>query len=234
MYVIALIQARMGSSRLPCKMMLSLHGLPVIDWVVKRCAQARLADRLIVAIPDAPLDDVLHRHLQKQNVAVFRGPENDVLKRFAMAADKAADGRRDVCVLRICADNPLICGPELDRLIACFARLADRKNAYAYNHIPRNNLYPDGLGAEIVSLELLRTLDRKAEHPKQREHCLSYILDNPGEFDITTFDPEDPRMRRPDIKLDLDTPEDFRRLSLLPIHPEISPLDIIALFPQAP
>ncbi|MDR2801486.1 MAG: NTP transferase domain-containing protein [Desulfovibrio sp.] len=231
MYVIALIQARMGSSRLPCKMMLSLHGLPVIDWVVKRCAKARLADRLIVAVPDAPLDDVLHRHLQKQNVAVFRGPENDVLKRFVMAANEAAGGRRDVCVLRVCADNPLIWGPELDKLIACFARLSDKEKAYAYNHIPLNNLYPDGLGAEIVSLELLRMLDRKAEHPGQREHCLSYILDNPGEFGITTFDPEDPRLRRPDIKLDLDTPEDFRRLSLLPIYPEISPPDIIALFP---
>jgi spore coat polysaccharide biosynthesis protein SpsF len=215
-------------------MMLDLHGLPIIDWVVRRVSKAHLLDRVIVAIPDGELDDVLNLHLQKQGIAVFRGPENDVLKRFVLAAEEAADKRLDAHVVRVCADNPLIWGAEIDNLIRRYMQLTDKKNAYVYNHIPRNNLYPDGLGAEIVSLDTLRLLDEKTTRPEQREHCLSYIWDNPGDFLISTFDPEDVRLRRPDIKLDLDKPEDYRRLALLPIKPETAPLDIVPLFPPAP
>lgn len=79
MRTVALIQARLGSTRLPCKTMLSLHGLPVIDWVVRRTRKAELVDEVVVATSHRPENDVLEYHLSRQGVAVFRGPEDDVL-----------------------------------------------------------------------------------------------------------------------------------------------------------
>lgn len=233
----ALIQARMGSTRLPCKMMLSLHGLPLIDWVTRRTAVSRLLNRIIVATSDSPADDPLAAHLQRQGVEVFRGPETDVLRRFRLAAEGAAPTH----VVRICADNPLIWGGEIDNLIRHYReRLVrapeedarprpDENTLYAYNHIPRNNRYPDGLGAEMISWPLLCLLDEKARKPAHREHCLSYIWDNPQDFVISTFDPPDPRLRRPEVKLDVDTPEDYRGLALLPLRVDMPPAEVISL-----
>lgn len=223
MRTVALIQARMGSTRLPCKMMLCLHGRSLIDWVVRRVRRAALLDEVVVATSVNPENDVLERHLQNQGIAVFRGPEQDVLERFR----QAAEAHKATHVVRVCADNPLIWGEEIDRLIR-FYREAGCD--YAYNHIPRNNLYPDGLGAEILSRPLLETLAAEATLPAHREHCLSFIWDNPERFSIRTFDPPDPRLRRPDIKLDVDTAEDYRKLALMPLTPDMSPLDLVALF----
>lgn len=220
------IQARLGSSRLPCKTLLALHGLPVIDWVVRRCGRSRLSDSLIVAVPDTRQDEVLARHLREQGVAVFRGSEQDVLARMYGAA-RVWDAD---AVVRVCADNPLIWGEEIDHLIRFFQHEKGNGCDYAYNHIPRNNQYPDGLGAEIVSFELLHLVAEKASLPAHREHCLSYIMDNPGCFDIRTFDPPNPVLHRPELKLDLDTKEDFINLSLLDIHPDIEPEAIVKLF----
>lgn len=228
MRTVALIQARLGSTRLPCKTMLSLHGLPVIDWVVRRTRKAALIDEVVVATSDRPENDVLEYHLSRQGVAVFRGPEDDVLERFRLAG--AAHGAEQV--VRICADNPLIWGPAIDDLIR-FWRSENAAGAcdYAYNHIPRGNSYPDGLGAETLSYALLADIAARATLPAHREHCLSYIWDNPGQYRIRTFDPATPALRRPDLKLDMDTPEDYRALALLDIHPDITPEEIVALFP---
>ena len=113
MKTVIVVQARLGSSRLPCKTLLNLHGLPVIDWIVSRCRRSQLADELVVALPDCRRDDVLERHLQKLGVATWRGPEQDVLARMHGAA--AAHGADTV--VRVCADNPLIWGGEIDNLI---------------------------------------------------------------------------------------------------------------------
>lgn len=229
MKTVIVIQARLGSSRLPCKTLLNLRGLPVIDWVVERCGLSKLADDLVVALPDTRRDEVLARHLQARGVNIFRGSEQDVLSRMHGAA--AAHGAE--VVVRVCADNPLIWGGEIDNLIRFYLRENAAGNCdYAYNHIPRNNLYPDGLGAEIVSFGLFTRALREASLPAHREHCLSYIVDNPDLFKIRTFDPLDPALHHPELKLDMDTPDDFINLSLLDIRPDITPREIVALFSQ--
>lgn len=230
MNIVALVQARLGSTRLPCKMMLSLHGLPIIDWVAHRTAKATLLDGLLFALPDNHLDDALARHLEDRGLPVFRGPEQDVLKRFALAAKEAEATH----VVRICADNPLIWGGEIDNLIRHYLALPDdlRERSYAYNHIPLNNSYPDGLGAEMLSAALLYELDQRATLPEHREHCLTFIRDNPGEFHITTFDPPDERLRRPKVRLDLDTPEDYRKLALMAIHADMPPAEVVLRYPK--
>ena len=228
MKTVIVIQARLGSSRLPCKTLLNLHGKPVIDWVVERCRRSELADDLVVAMPDVRRDDVLDRYLKEKGVSTFRGPEQDVLTRMC---DAAAAHKADL-VVRVCADNPLIWGGEIDNLIRFYQQEhAAGRCDYAYNHIPKGNLYPDGLGAEIVSFELFEQAKREAVLPAHREHCLSYIVDNPTRFQIRTLDPSEPELRRPELKLDMDTADDFINLSLLDIRPDITPLEIVRLFP---
>ena len=75
MKTVIVIQTRLGSSRLPCKALLSLRGLPVIDWVTRRCGRSRLADAVVAAVPDTRMDDVLADHLERQGAHVHRGPD---------------------------------------------------------------------------------------------------------------------------------------------------------------
>ncbi|MBO4301205.1 MAG: glycosyl transferase family 2 [Desulfovibrio sp.] len=221
--VVAIIQARLGSSRLPMKSLLCLRHVALIDWVTQRLARASRLDGLLVAVPDTKLDRVLAQHLQRQQIPCMAGPENDVLERFRLAARTA---RADL-VVRVCADNPLIWGPAVDRLVDFY-----RQGTwdYAYNHIPRHNLWPDGLGAEIFSREILDHMASEAKNPSQREHCCNYIWDNRQSYRIGTFDPEEPWLRRPDLKLDVDSPEDFCRLALKPLRPEMDAREIVDVF----
>ena len=221
--VVAIVQARLGSSRLPLKSLLCLRDVPVIDWVTRRLGACARLDSIMVAVPDTPLDAVLLEHLRRRGVPCMAGPEDDVLARFCQAAQLAdAD-----LVVRVCADNPLIWSGAVDRLVDFYRQ---GHWDYAYNHIPRNNLWPDGLGAEILSRELLEDMGRKATQPSQREHCLNYIWDNAASFKIGTFDPEEDWLRRPELKLDMDRPDDFCRLALKPIHPDMDARDIVRVF----
>lgn len=220
---VAVVQARMGSTRLPGKMLLPLHGIPVIEWVLKRAASASLLDGLIVAIPDTGENDILASTVAELEFDIFRGSEDDVLDRFYRAALSKSATR----VIRICADNPLICGSEIDNLIDFYA---SNKCDYAYNHVPKGNRYPDGLGAEIVSMIVLERIHRKAIFPAHREHCLSYITDNPQFFEIKTFDPPDDAIAFPEIRLDVDTVDDLRKLSVLELSIDMSAREIISIF----
>lgn len=223
---VAIVQARLGSSRLPLKALLCLKGLPVIDWVMGRLARSARLCEVVAAIPDTRLDMALAEHLRRSGRKYVAGSENDVLGRFAMAA---AWARADV-VIRICADNPLVSWEAIDQLIGFYEA---GEYDYAWNHVPRNNLWPDGLGGEIVSADLLRYLARQANLPSQREHCLNYIWDNPDRFKMATFDPGDAWLARPQLKLDLDTVEDFCRLSSLPLAPGQNLRELMAALAQA-
>lgn len=222
---IAIIQARLGSSRLPLKSLLCLRGSPLIDWVTDRLTKARYLDGLIVAVPDTPLDQVLMEHLQRRNIPCMAGPEDDVLERFRQAAVMSSAET----IVRVCADNPLIWGEAIDRLIDFYRQ---SRCDYAYNHIPRQNRWPDGLGAEIFSRSLLDTMVTNAVIPAQREHCCNYIWDNTDHFRIATFDPTESWLCRPDIKLDVDKPDDFRRLALLPLTQDMDARTIIEVCSQ--
>lgn len=223
---VAIVQARLGSTRLPLKSLINLRGLPIIDWVTTRLAQSFRLDDIVVAIPDTMLDKALGRHLQAQGIRCMEGSENDVLGRFALAARSThAD-----TVVRVCADNPLVSGPAIDALVDFFA---NNDCDYAWNHIPRDNLWPDGLGAEIVSAELLYKLDSLAKLPGQREHCFNYIWDNAEKFRMATFDPGEKSLQRPDIKLDIDSVADYSRLANLEIEPGMNDLAIIAAWDEA-
>jgi len=221
---IAIIQARIGSSRLPAKMLLSLHGKPIIEWVVRRVQKSKLLDDIVVAIPDTEKDEVLANYLKKLGVKVFKGSENNVLNRFY----ESVKDKNPQNIIRICADNPLICSNEIDNLIKFYSQ---NKCDYAYNHIPKNNFYPDGLGAEIISFKLLKWLNENVIKEKHKEHCLSYITDNNDKFDIKTFNPHK-ELQYPNLKFDVDTFEDFKYLSSKDFDIDIKAKDLIELFKE--
>lgn len=218
--IIAIVQARMDALRLPNKMMLWLKGMPVIEWVYRRVSISQMVDRVVFALPDTKSNDVLEGFLLSLGANVFRGSENDVLGRFY----RTACSYRAETVLRVCADNPFICASEIDRLIFFFE---ENDCDYAYNHIPRNNRYPDGLGAEIVHFSLLQSLEREAVKVSHREHIFNYIWDNQDGFRIATCDPLDEAIAYPHLKLDLDTPDDYAWMLRLPVRPDMSARQIV-------
>lgn len=224
--ILAIVQARLGSSRLPLKSLLNLRGLPVINWVYSRLAKSSRISEIVVAIPDTPLDNILGDHLSATGIPCIKGPENDVLKRFCLAASqKGAD-----LVIRVCADNPFIWWEAVDRLVDFYETASVD---YAYNHIPKSSLWPDGLGAEIISAPLLDQLDSLARTPAEREHCLNYINNNPDRFKSATFNPEEEWLCRPDLKLDLDTIEDYQKLATLAVSPDDGASEIIQAIQNA-
>ena len=222
-HVVGIVQARMGSSRLPNKMMLSLHGYPIIEWVGRRIAKSKRLDDIVFAIPDTIIDDILEYYLCQLGMKVIRGSEDDVLDRFYTAATLTHASH----IVRICADNPLVSHEAIDELIKnYFSHQCD----YAYNHIPKGNLYPDGLGAEIVSMDLLKTIWKETTDSSKREHIFNYIWENPEIFSIYTFDPLDFKISGPDIKLDIDTISDYKKLLSINIDIDMTAKDIISTY----
>ena len=219
--VFGIIQARMGSHRLPGKMMRMLKNHPAIEWVCRRVQKSSELDGVVVAIPDSPANDVLAAYLHKLGMDVFRGNENDVVSRFYDAAVKFGVSH----VVRICADNPFVAWTEIDALVRFGL---SSKVDYCYNHIPRNNQYPDGLGAEMVPFEILGTIHRETRDRKHREHVFNYIWANPERFSIGTFQPENTRLWHPELKLDLDTEQDFKKLDRLKVGIDMSAEEIVA------
>ena len=204
MKTVAIIQARMGASRLPNKMLLHLHGYPIVEWVYQRVKKAKKIDQILFALPDTKNDDLLANYLQEIGVKVFRGSELDLVDRYCQAAASVSAG----VVVRICADNPLICPTEIDKLIDFFSK---NKCDYAYNHIPKGNSYPDGLGAEICSTRLLKEISQKSIKSQHREHLFNYIWDNQSYYKIQTFEPSR-ELSHPGLKFDLDTLNDYQKL----------------------
>lgn len=221
--VVVIVQARMGSTRLPGKMLLWFQGYPIIEWIRLRLSQCQEVDKVVFALPDTSVDKPLWDYLVGQGAEVYLGSEKDVLSRFYSAA--ISYNAEDV--VRVCADNPFVCPREVDYLIE---RFRDHRCDYMYNHIPKDNQYPDGLGAEIVSIDLLRRLHEEAETEEQREHIFNYIHDNPGLFSVATFDPGDVQMWNPDLKLDLDTLDDYVKLSSIALSPDMQSVEIVDKF----
>jgi len=219
----AIIQARLGSTRLPYKMMLSLHGKPIIEWVVKRVQKSKLLDDIIVAIPISEDNDVLAKYIIKMGVKVFRGSESNVLNRFY----ESVKNEKPSQIVRICADNPLIDGIEIDNLIEFYNT---HSCDYAYNHIPKNNLYPDGLGAEIISFNLLKFMNETVTSQYHKEHCLSYIWEHSEKYNIKTFNPIDTQLHHPNLKFDIDTFDDYYKLSMKDFTIDVSSKELIEIF----
>lgn len=211
--ITAIIQARMGSDRLPNKTLLEINNIPIIEWVFRRLSMSKEISQIVFAIPNSRENDVLLRHLESMNAIIFRGSEHDVLDRFYQASVKY----EAKIIVRVCADNPFIDAHEVDKAIRFFQ---SGNYDYVYNHIPKNNLYPDGIGAEVTDISTLEIINKNAISKDHREHVFNYVWSNQSLFTIGTFNPHKKWLSRPDMKLDIDTYQDYQKYMKLKLLPE--------------
>lgn len=219
---VAILQARMTSSRLPGKVMKLLAGAPMIERQIERIGRAQRLTRLIVATSDDPSDDPLAQHVEGLGVSVFRGSLSDVLGRFAEAARANALGGQ---VVRLTADCPLA-DPEV--IDACIRLHADSGSDYASNS--RKRTYPRGLDVEVFDVEALRRADREANEAYDREHVTPYLY-RYGRFSTVDLTQERDENH---LRWTVDTPADFAFVeqvyaNLYPGKPEFTSDDVRGL-----
>ena len=194
--IAAIIQARMGSERLPGKSLADVAGKPLLERVVQRVKASTLVDRVIVATTTAAEDDPLADLAGRLEVPCFRGHRDDVLDRVYHAARNHGAEH----VVRVTGDCPLIDPGVMDRVIQAY--LAGTHD-YVSNTI--RYTYPDGLDVEVCSFPALERAWKEAHLPSEREHVTSYIRTS-GHFRTSNVEgPED--LSR--FKLSVDTPEDL-------------------------
>ncbi len=223
-----IVQARIGSTRLPGKSLMPLAGEPLLGRVLERLKRVTTINELILAIPflDNQLADVANNY----KVEIFYGSENDLLDRYYQAAKKY---RLDI-ILRIPADNVASEPEEIDKIV----------NFYNNNHFDFcsnlsevfNNGYPDGIGAEIFSFDSLERVWKMESSSQKREHVhlnfFDYQIQQPVEG-ITVGTVMCPKeFARPDVVLDVNTKEQYLKMAkmyddLYPCNKNFSIIDII-------
>lgn len=176
--IVAIVQARMGSERLPGKVMMTLQGRPMIEWVIARLRRCRYVRSVILAIPEGAADDDLAEWARRADVWCWRGSERNVLARYYHAAREF--GARQI--VRITGDCPCI-DPEVVDLVA-LAHLSRQPEAdYTSNTLERT--YPRGLDAEAFSFAALEAAYRWAYTKAQIEHVTPYLYERPAQFTLT-------------------------------------------------
>ncbi len=176
MKVVAIIQARMGSTRLPGKVLMDLAGEPMLARVVNRTRRAAMLDEVVVATTTQPADEAIVRLCVERRWSCFRGSEDDVRDRYYQAA---VAHQADV-IVRITSDCPLIEPVLVDRVVQEY--LAKQPSVdYVSNDIPRPT-FPRGLDVEVFSTTVLKRACREDHNPAGREHVTHYIRRNPALF----------------------------------------------------
>lgn len=198
---VAIIQARMGSSRLPGKVMLDIKGRPMLDWVITRARRAKLVDDVAVATTTDASDDPIEAYCKAHGVPVYRGDVFDVLDRYYQAARAFhAD-----TIVRLTADCPLLDPYVVDQTVRRF--FADGAD-FAANRLPPpfKRTFPIGLDTEVCSFAALERAWKEADQKYQREHVMPYLYDEDGRFKVVVVNnPED----FGDQRWTVDTPEDL-------------------------
>ncbi|MCF6507969.1 spore coat protein [Blastococcus sp. MG754426] len=197
MRVAAVVQARMGSTRLPGKVLRPLGGRPVLSWVLRAARESGCLDRVVVATSTLPEDDAVAGAARAEGAEVVRGDADDVLARYLLALEQhPADA-----VLRLTSDCPLL-DPDLLRAVVALWRAAPASCDYVATTLERT--LPRGLDAELVTAGALLRAGREAEG-YHRAHVTSYVWSHPELFRLSGL------VVRPaaaDLRLTLDTPED--------------------------
>jgi spore coat polysaccharide biosynthesis protein SpsF (cytidylyltransferase family) len=203
MSVIAFIQARVGSTRLPGKVLMDLHGKPVLTRVIERVQKARGVDSVIVVTTIEAKDLPLVRLCAERGVQVFCGSENDVLDRFYQAARLLKPDH----VVRITADCPVLDPGLVDQVVQRHIR--SRADYTANVLVDR---FPDGEDVEVLTFASLERAWAEAALPSEREHVTPYIRKHPEQFRLESFLGDADHSRE---RWTLDTARDYDFLSAL-------------------
>jgi spore coat polysaccharide biosynthesis protein SpsF len=207
--VVMIIQARMGSIRLPGKSMMDLAGAPLVGRIIERVKRCQTIDQIILATTKEAEDNVLEKLALDDKVFSFRGSDNDLVDRYYQAAKIF---KADV-IVRLPADNPTPEPSEIDRIVNY--HLTGQSDFSSNLAQVFENGYPDGIGAEVFGFDVLEEVWQAGGTPEQREHLhlnffdyASQQLVDPDKYQVGTVQcPVE--FRRPDLVLDVNTQKEY-------------------------
>lgn len=197
--VVAIIQARVSSSRLPRKVLMDIAGRSMLEHVVGRLRQVPEVDEVVIATSTDPSDDEIVSFCEDHDITVRRGSLDDVLERYWSAArDVGAD-----VVVRATSDCPLL-DPAVISLVV--RRYLQGDVDYASNRLPGHRTYPVGLDVEAFGVDTLDRAHREATQPFEREHVTPYVYCDDHDFRLACVDTDAPA---PTERWTVDTAEDL-------------------------
>ena len=200
MKVVAIVQARMGSTRLPKKVMKLINGVPMIELLLARLSRSKKIDKIVLATSEDPLNQTLIDHVSGLGFVCEQGSENDVLERYVDVAEKhAAD-----IIVRITGDCPLV-DPQL--VDECISRFHQENVDYLTNTLILS--YPDGLDIEVVRFSALRKALQESSKPFDREHVTPYVRES-GLFTTFSYEHDEDLS---ELRWTVDNFEDFEVIS---------------------
>jgi spore coat polysaccharide biosynthesis protein SpsF (cytidylyltransferase family) len=228
MRTVAIIQARMGSTRLPGKVLADIQSKPMLYHIVSRARSATLLDEVGVATSDHVEDAAIARFCDAERIPCFRGNQDDVLDRYHSAA--ASFGAE--VVVRLTGDCPLLDPQVIDRVVRVFL-----EGDYDYVSNTLEPSFPDGLDTEVVSRAALDRVWREAELKSEREHVMPFLWKNPAIFRLKNVKAE---VSHADLRWTVDEPQDLRfvRVVYARLYRENAPLftmgDVLDLLAREP
>lgn len=225
--ILAILQARISSTRLPGKVLLPLFGKPMLARQIERLRRARRIDQLVVATSIDATDDAIAAYCAELGVECFRGALDDVLSRFIGAAEKWSPEH----VVRLTADCPLADPEVIDTVIT---RHLDSSADYTTNANPAS--FPDGLDAEVVRYSVLQRAAKEAQLASEREHVTLHIVNHPERYRIEVVRCAQDLAA---LRWTVDEPDDLELVekiyaALYPANPAFGMQDILALLEKQP
>ena len=206
MKTIVIIQARMGSSRLPGKILKPLDELDVLTYVTSRCKQIRGVSDVIVATSLLPQDDAVEKWCTENGVICFRGSEEDVLGRYVQCAQKY----KPDYVMRVTSDCPFVDYEMASAIVALMEReRVDIVDLVGY--------LPRGLAVELISYGALLSIHEKGQEQRHREHVTYYAYEYREQFQRVVYDAPVNRLH-PEFRITLDTEEDYALCQAIATH----------------
>jgi spore coat polysaccharide biosynthesis protein SpsF len=182
--VVAIIQARMGSTRLPNKSLMDIDGKTALEFMIDRVRKSKLVDDIVIATTINQEDDLIENLCINNQINCYRGSENDVLDRYYQSAKKY----KSTIVVRLTSDCPLIDPDLIDETINIFI---NKKVDYASNAVPPDKKkYPDGSDVEVFSFDALQRSWDETTDIKDREHVTFYMWDKRDNFNTIMLDNE--------------------------------------------
>ena len=194
---VGVVQCRTSSSRLPAKVFLDLSGKTILERVLLRTSKATVIDEIWVATSVHQLDDLVETHARELGVNVFRGALNNVLDRFCGCVELCS---ADI-IVRITADNPL----TETKMIDCSVSYLIENTC---DYVSFQNI-PYGSSVETFTRNALFRANSNATTDEEREHVTLHMVKNPDDFKVKLLDPPWEELRRPDVRVTVDTMEDY-------------------------
>ena len=215
--IIATIEARMTSSRLPGKVLRPLAGKPMLQWLIERIRPARQIDEIVIATSRDESDDSIELFAARMGVSCFRGSLNDVLGRVT----RCAESYHADLVVKLSGDNPLCHYKLIDAMVSNFTEFkCDFLGTTFMRFSPTWDVpvtFPLGFGVAIIPVKILQETERLAEAPDDRESVVKYIIDRPYKYKLGDFQAEEEfsALNRPELRLTVDTRKDFELMEYI-------------------